>query len=371
MSQQADELSVKRVARKIFTWYQEPTEEETVLDSIFAGYRATRFADYPSLFRGILHSETFASTRAALLRKWSPKFDRRGSVTLEEAQRFLKEWSSSMDHRLLFTRLVTVGSTHARRDNPSSDYHVSYYANRSAWTLHLIVRGAVDYHAGNVITAYRGDLVLISPDASCHYGRKPEIDQWLHYWAVFQLKPEWEELMQWPVCAQGMFKLSIEEEAGFLPFEKLFDQMLKLNEEDGPLSERLQANLLEQLLLRAGRYLAAEGFGALDVRVLKAMELMEGHLQAMTSVAEVANLCNLSESRLSHLFQQYLGMGVQKYRSNLRLQRAKKLLATTDEPIARVAEAVGYEDPVQFSKFFSRNSGHSPREFRASFASIL
>lgn len=367
MTRQADDPNLIRVAKRIVEWYQEPTEDEGVLKNIDAGSRLWRLPGFHQVFKGIMQAENFARDRELLLRKWLPVFSHGTGVDMNDAQNFLKEWIAGIDHRLLFIRSVTVGSTFARRDNPSSDYPVSYYGNRCAWTLHLTLRGAATYHAGNTVTAERGDLVLIAPDASCHYGRKPEIDQWLHHWAVFQPKPEWKDLMQWRLCAPGMLKLSIEEESDFLLFEKIFEQMFRLNEEEGPLAERIQGNLLEQLLLRATHYLVAAGHEPTDTRIFKAMEYMSEHLREMTSVADVANVCDLSESRLSHLFQQHLGMGVHKYRSDLRLQQAKKLLVTTDEPITRVALAVGYKDPVQFSKFFSRNIGYSPRDFRAAF----
>jgi len=367
---QSDEVTAIRLAKKIFDWYLQPTEDAGVLDAIFAGQRHLRFTDWPVFFQGLFNSETFSRDRELLLRKWSPKFDRRGGITLEDAHAFFLEWYGTLDRRLFFTRPITAGRTNARRDNPTSDYPVSCYGNRTAWTLHLTLRGAVDYNVDRIITAQRGDMVLISPDAICHFGRKPDIDQWLHYWVVFQPRDEWKSLMQWQVCAHGILTLSIDEENEFLPFERLFERILELNERSTPLTERLQANLLEELLLRAALYMESMGFVPVDERVLKAMEYLAEHFQAPTSVAELANLCHLSESRLSHLFQEQFGLGVQKYRNNLRLQQAKKLLAATNEPISRIAEAVGYEDPVQFSRFFSKNIGYSPREFRASFLSF-
>lgn len=368
LAQQADDLAPLHIARRLFQWYLEPTDDPATLSGIFAGYRVGRFTDYVELLLGVLHSENFNRDREALLHKWSPCFNRKGGLSLKEANDFLRSWSESLDHRLMFTRSVTVGSTNARKSSPYTDYQVSYYSNRNAWTLHLIVRGAVEYVAGREIIAERGDLLLISPDASCHYGRKPEIEQWLHYWAVFQPQPHWQELMQWPVSAPGIFKLNVEEETDFLAFENLFEQMFRLNEEeDGMFTQQLQANLLEHFLLRAASYLVSRGMEPVDMRVLKATDYLAKHIRSSDSVAAVASLCNLSESHLSHLFQQYFGVGVHKYRSNLRLQRAKKLLATTGESIAQIAEAVGYEDPAQFSKFFSKNIGYSPREFRASF----
>jgi len=61
-------------------------------------------------------------------------------------------------------------------------------------------------------------------------------------------------------------------------------------------------------------------------------------------------------------------MGVQEFRNTLRLQQAKELLVTTRIPVAVVAREVGCNDPANFSRFFSRNIGCSPRQFRTTFS---
>ena len=49
---------------------------------------------------------------------------------------------------------------------------------------------------------------------------------------------------------------------------------------------------------------------------------------------------------------------------NYRLGQARRLLAETDEPIATVAQRVGYDDPLHFSRDFRKHVGLSPSAFR-------
>lgn len=44
--------------------------------------------------------------------------------------------------------------------------------------------------------------------------------------------------------------------------------------------------------------------------------------------------------------------------------RAKQLLIASEMPIGRIAEEVGYTDPLYFSRLFTRLTGVSPRQFR-------
>jgi AraC family transcriptional regulator of arabinose operon len=49
----------------------------------------------------------------------------------------------------------------------------------------------------------------------------------------------------------------------------------------------------------------------------------------------------------------------------LRMTRARGLLDRTTLTIAEIARAVGYDDPLYFSRHFRDRHGVSPREYRA------
>ena len=51
---------------------------------------------------------------------------------------------------------------------------------------------------------------------------------------------------------------------------------------------------------------------------------------------------------------------------NIRLERAKRLLAEGRTPIIEIAYEIGYANPSQFSAFFRKRTGLSPTEFRRS-----
>ena len=43
---------------------------------------------------------------------------------------------------------------------------------------------------------------------------------------------------------------------------------------------------------------------------------------------------------------------------------AKRLLVHTDWPVALIAERLGFDEATNFSKFFKRESGATPAQFR-------
>ena len=48
------------------------------------------------------------------------------------------------------------------------------------------------------------------------------------------------------------------------------------------------------------------------------------------------------------------------------MKEAKRLLETTDEPIARVGELSGYPDQFYFSRNFRKETGENPTKYRKS-----
>jgi transcriptional regulator GlxA family with amidase domain len=55
------------------------------------------------------------------------------------------------------------------------------------------------------------------------------------------------------------------------------------------------------------------------------------------------------------------------YVQRIRVERAKRLLETSDEPIEEISWAVGYEDPASFRRLFKRLTGLAPGEYRRRF----
>ncbi len=58
-------------------------------------------------------------------------------------------------------------------------------------------------------------------------------------------------------------------------------------------------------------------------------------------------------------------MSPKQYLTKLKIKKARELLLHTDHPIYIVANSVGFTDPLAFSKFFRREMGISPSDYRA------
>lgn len=82
------------------------------------------------------------------------------------------------------------------------------------------------------------------------------------------------------------------------------------------------------------------------------------------NLTSTANFAHLNPQYLSRYFKQKTGTTFTKYITNLRIEKAKKLLTTTDKSITQVALEVGYLDVAYFSKVFLKSEKLSPYKFK-------
>ena len=107
---------------------------------------------------------------------------------------------------------------------------------------------------------------------------------------------------------------------------------------------------------------AKGGLGSRALRLV--LDYMRDNLASDIAMAELASLSGLSRAGFYRAFRQSLDASPQRHLTELRLARARELLATTSLPVATVGAIVGYPEARTFSALFRRWSGVSPRSYR-------
>lgn len=82
------------------------------------------------------------------------------------------------------------------------------------------------------------------------------------------------------------------------------------------------------------------------------------------TVRSVARALGVSSTYLSHVFALDVGTPMHRYIAARRLELARRLLATTDWPVKRVAFASGHGNADWFSHVFHAATGMTPTEYR-------
>lgn len=91
---------------------------------------------------------------------------------------------------------------------------------------------------------------------------------------------------------------------------------------------------------------------------------VNNHLTKDLTVPDMAALANMSESRFSHVFKEEAGVSFLEYVLKIKMDRAEKLLRTTDLKVNEIAEQVGIYNSNYFSAQFKRRKGVSPNQYR-------
>jgi len=100
-----------------------------------------------------------------------------------------------------------------------------------------------------------------------------------------------------------------------------------------------------------------------DKRLEKVLAVISDDLSQNFTIATLAQQAYLSPTQFKKIFKECLGLSVQSYISQQRMEKSKALLTHTDIPISIIAEQVGYQNPSAFSRKFKRYFGDNPKAF--------
>lgn len=228
------------------------------------------------------------------------------------------------------------------------------------WLLIYTIAGSgrVAGPEGDVVTA-PGDSILLRPRLRHDYGTARE--SWTLAYAHFHPRAEWAPLLGWPTRVGGVGFVHAPDQVRLRILGGLRSSAA-FSAGSMPQSELFAMNSLESALLWLDTQNPLRG--RMDERILRVIEHIGGDLAGDLSVQALTDVARLSASRLSHLFTESLGVAPQRYVERERLARAAHLLATTDRAVSDIARDVGLDDPLYFSRRFSRLHGISPTGFR-------
>ena len=105
-------------------------------------------------------------------------------------------------------------------------------------------------------------------------------------------------------------------------------------------------------------------FGIHNAALVRAIALMETHLEPPLSLAALAERVGRSSRQLQRLFETELNTTPQAWYRDLRLAHARALVEATDRPLAEIAVAAGFSSATAFSRAFRERFGRAPSSLR-------
>ena len=133
-------------------------------------------------------------------------------------------------------------------------------------------------------------------------------------------------------------------------------------EEFGTCIDNLKISLFEQRVAQA-----QEPQEQAERVITGITRYLQEHLAEEVSLSVLAEKFHLNPQYISQLFKNEIGVGFLAYLTNIRMERAKKLLLSTSLSVAEVAEQSGYGDYRVFTKVFKKSEGITPSQYRRDF----
>ncbi|MGM9724639.1 MAG: AraC family transcriptional regulator [Prevotella sp.] len=207
-----------------------------------------------------------------------------------------------------------------------------------------------------------GDMFLLFPDERHSYHPLPNVG-WKSHWIGFKGKNIDDRVLA------GF--LSVEKPIYHVGFSSEIVQLYKtayetaVNEE--PFSQQMMAGIVNHMvgiMYALERNMELNKNNSHKDMINRARLRIREALESNLTIQEIADELSMSYSNFRKLFKEYTGLSPAVYQQDLKLQRAKELLSTTDLSVKEIAYRLNFDSPDYFSAKFKIKTGRKPSEMR-------
>ncbi len=255
-------------------------------------------------------------------------------------------------------------------DYPTHGHADGYYFNIESgrvlneYQLLYVTEGMGIFHSATVPEARlkAGDLFLLFP-GEWHSYHPLKKTGWKSYWIGFKGKNMDDRVRagflspQKPIYHVGFSAM----------VSDMYQFGLKTAKEEAAYVQQTLAgvvNLLIGLMYSLERNIVLNNNQEHVNMVNRARLRIRESLEADLTIQQIAAEMGVSYSNFRKLFKEFTGISPSLYQQDLRLQRAKELLTTTDLSIKQIAYQLRFDSPDYFSSKFKTKTGMKPSAFR-------
>ncbi len=143
--------------------------------------------------------------------------------------------------------------------------------------------------------------------------------------------------------------------------------MLHEVEHKKPGADSICQNLLQVLMVHLMRetHISAEKTESATRRECSTAKwYLDSHFKEKITLDTLAQVCGVNKYYLVHSFSEEYGISPIRYLIRKRLDESKYMLRSTDIPIARIVQMLGFSSPSYFAQMFRAAEGMSPSDYR-------
>jgi AraC-like DNA-binding protein len=213
-------------------------------------------------------------------------------------------------------------------------------------------------------TIKEGDLFLLFPGEWHSYHPLPNVG-WKSYWIGFKGKNMDDRIKNGFLSPEKpIYHVGFSNEIVRL-YKSAYDTAFK----EAAYSQQMLAGIVNHLIgvmySLERNIILNKDQGHVNM-VNRAQLRIREEVESNLTIQQIANDLGVSYSNFRKLFKEYTGISPALYQQDLKLQRAKELLSTTDLSVKEIAYRLNFESPDYFSSKFKNKPGRKPSELRNS-----
>lgn len=111
------------------------------------------------------------------------------------------------------------------------------------------------------------------------------------------------------------------------------------------------------------RYLVDDKVNYVGLPLYSILLYIDGNAKDIKNIGELSKTLGYSSCYLSHIFKSRMGMTLQQYLAQKKIEEAIALIETKKQTITSVSKILGFSSPQSFSKAFKRVKGVCPQQY--------
>ena len=136
------------------------------------------------------------------------------------------------------------------------------------------------------------------------------------------------------------------------------------------LIQQLVNTLIVVVARNIAKYMPEQVHAGTDVKALDIINYIQNNIYfpEKTRAEIISQHFGISETYLGRFLKKHTGESLQQYLTNYRVKLIEARLQHSDKRMHEIADELGFTDESHLNKFFRKNRGVSPSEFRKALA---
>ena len=213
-----------------------------------------------------------------------------------------------------------------------------------------------------------GNLFMLFPD-EWHSYRPLSETGWEEYWVGFKGKEMDDKVLNGFFSVYSpVFRLGLSDE-----LVRLYSLVFDLSQKRPAGYQQYMSGIVSHILgiVYSQSMLSRQFVPKIEDMVNKAKIFISANLQTAVYPEQVAEHLKVNHSYFCRKFKEYTGFSPSRYILEMRIQRSKQLLCSTELNSQQIAYDCGFESSGYFCMVFRKNVGTSPLEYRRMACGII